>query len=123
MTVVQLAVSGVLCVGFGAAFHGLPTPQALGAALPEILFMGLVSKGLAYVLMAIAQQHISATCVAILVSAEAVFGAAIAAVLLGESLSPTRGLGSLCIILGVIIAARIPAELPERRLPPQAVQP
>lgn len=109
MTVVQLVVSGVLCIGLGAAVHGLAAPQALTAALPEILFMGLVSKGLAYVLIAIAQQHISATCVGIPVSAEAVCGAVIAALVLGESMGQLRGLGSLCIILGVVVAARIPA--------------
>lgn len=123
VTVVQLAVCGLLCTGLGAAFHGLPERAALAAALPEILFMGLVSKGLAYVLMAIAQQHISATCVAILVSAEAVFGAAIAALVLGETMGPLSGTGSLCIILGVVIAARIPVALPENRLSPPLRQP
>ncbi len=113
MTVVQLAVCGLLCTLAGGAFHGFPTVGALTAALPEILFIGLVSKGLAYVLMAIAQQNISATCVAVLVSAEAVFGAMIAAAVLGETLGPIRGGGSLCIILGVIIAARIPATRPD----------
>ncbi len=112
MTVVQLALCGVLCTSFGAIVHGLPSYSMLIAALPEILFLGVVSKGLAYVLMAIAQQHISATCVAVLVSAEAVFGAIIAALVLGETLGPQRGLGGLCIILGVIIAARIPSSLP-----------
>lgn len=123
MTVVQLAVSGVLCLGLGAAFHGFPAPEALAAALPEILFLGLVSKGLAYVLMAIAQQHISATCVAVLVSAEAVFGAMIAAVVLGETLSVTRGIGCLCIILGVVIAASIPTSPPRKRVSALAAQP
>jgi drug/metabolite transporter (DMT)-like permease len=73
--------------------------------------------------MAIAQQHISATCVAILVSAEAVFGALIAAVVLGETLGVTRGIGSLCIILGVVIAARIPPPLPESEVSARAAQP
>lgn len=123
MTTVQLAVSGILCIGLGAAFHGLPAPKALAAALPEILFMGLVSKGLAYVLMAIAQQHISATCVGILVSAEAVFGAAIAALVLGESMGLLRGFGSLCIILGVVIAARIPSGLSDTGLSVRLQQP
>ena len=123
MTFVQLAVCGVLCTSLGAAFHGVPAPSALAAALPEILFMGLVSKGLAYVLMAVAQQHISATCVAMLVSAEAVFGALIAAKVLGETLGPLRGIGSLCIILGVIIVARIPAAVPDTALSTQTRQP
>lgn len=123
MTTVQLAVCGVLCMGAGAGLNGLPSTQALMAAMPEILFMGLVSKGLAYVLMAIAQQHAPATTVAILVSAEAVFGALIAAIVLGETLSPVRGIGGLCIILGVVIAARIPAGVPEAGVPGKAPSP
>ena len=70
-----------------------------------------------------AQQQLSATCVAILVNAEAVFGAVIAAFILGAALGLTRGIGSLCIILGVVIAARIPAQLPERRLSVRTLQP
>ncbi|MCX7287576.1 MAG: DMT family transporter [Rhodobacterales bacterium] len=113
MTAVQLAVCGTLCTGIGAALNGPPTVADLVAALPEILFIGLVSKGLAFMLMAVSQQHISATSIGVIVSAEAVFGAMIAAVLLGETMDVPRGIGSLCIILGVVIAARIPSALPE----------
>lgn len=123
MTVVQLAVCGGLCLVAAAATAGLPSPEALAAALPELLFLGLVSKGLAYMLMAVAQQHISATCVAVLVSAEAVFGGLVAAATLGETLSPLRGVGSFCILLGVIIAARIAATLPSSALSAEFRQP
>ena len=116
MTTVQLAVCGVLCLIMGAAVNGLPSGVSLAAALPEILLLGLVSKGLAYVLMAIAQQHVSASNVAMLVSAEAVFGALIASVLLGETLGSLRAIGCGCIILGVIIAASFPASLPDDRV-------
>jgi drug/metabolite transporter (DMT)-like permease len=109
MTTIQLAVCGVICSGASFALQGPPALQTLTAALPEILFMGLVSKGLAYVLMAIAQQYAPATTVAVLVSAEAVFGALVAALILGETLSLVRGIGSLCIIFGVLLAARIRA--------------
>lgn len=111
MTVVQLTLCGLICISFGGLSYGLPAPGALAAALPEILFIGLVQKGAAYVLIAIAQQHISAVCAGVLVSAEAVFGAMIAALVLGETMGALRGFGSLCIILGVIIAARIPGSL------------
>jgi drug/metabolite transporter (DMT)-like permease len=127
MTAVQLAVSGVICTGTSLALYGLPASGTLAAALPEILFIGLVSKGFAYVLMAIAQQHAPATTVAILVSAEAVFGALVAALVLGETLGLVRGIGTLCIILGVVIAARIPFALPQSAnssvvLPPAAAR-
>ncbi len=123
MTVVQLAVCGVLCTGAGAALHGFPTSSAFAAALPEILFLGLVSKGLAYVLLAIAQQHVSATCAGILVSAEAVFGALVAGIVLGETLGALRGVGCFLIILGVTIAARVSATPPETGRPARAWQP
>jgi drug/metabolite transporter (DMT)-like permease len=109
MTAVQLAVCGVLCTGLGAIVYGPPTHEALTLALPEILFLGLVSNCLAFVLMAMAQQHISATSVGVLASAEAVFGALIAALLLGERLDNLGLAGCMCIIFGVVIAARIPA--------------
>jgi drug/metabolite transporter (DMT)-like permease len=123
MTVVQLAVCGVLCTMIGASIYGPPTMANLVAALPEILFIGIVSKGLAFMLMAVAQQHISATSIGVIVSAEAVFGAMIAAVVLGESLGFLRGAGSLCIILGVIIAARIPLAPGGSRVQKRPVQP
>jgi drug/metabolite transporter (DMT)-like permease len=109
MTTVQLAVCGVVCNSLGAIIYGPPTTEALTVALPEILFLGLVSNCLAFVLMAIAQQHISATSVGVLTSAEAVFGAMIAALMLGERLDSLGLAGCLRVIFGVVIAARIPA--------------
>ncbi len=112
MTSMQLAICGMLCLGLGAASQALPPPRAFLAALPEILFIGLISKGLAYALMAIAQQHVSATCIGVLVSAEAVFGAIVAALVLGETLSTGRAIGSLCIVAAVLVAARVPQSGP-----------
>lgn len=111
LTAVQLLVCGVVCVLSGAVVYGMPSQQALWAALPEILYLGLVSKGLAYAVMATAQQHVSPTCAAVLVSAEAVFGALAAGLFLGESLGWLRILGSGFIILGVTIAALMPARI------------
>lgn len=122
-TVTQLLVSGVLCLSAAAALGRLPGRADLVAALPEILFMGLMAKGIAYVLMAMAQQHLSATVVGILVSAEAVFGAALAAILLGESLTVTQAVGAVCILSGVVIAARIPDQTAPRAPRPAASGP
>jgi len=107
-TLVQLLVSGALGLSMAAGLGHLPAQGDLRAALPDLLFMGVMAKGIAYVLMAAAQQHLSATVVGILVSAEAVFGAALAAILLGESLSAMQALGALCILCGVVIAASLP---------------
>ena len=75
LTVMQLFVCGCVCVVTGALLYGWPSGTALLSAWPELLFIGLISKGLAYALMAKGQEHVSPTCAAILVGAEAVFGA------------------------------------------------
>lgn len=115
MTAVQLWLCGALSTALGLLMAGLPTQTALRLALPEILYLGIVSKGLAYVLMAIAQQKVSASCAGVLVSAEAVFGAMAAALILGETLGLLQGAGCAVIILGIVIAARLPAAVPATR--------
>ena len=108
VTVVQLLTCGVICMVTAAFTYGLPSFDAVVAALPEIMILGAVSKGLAYVLNATAQQHIPAACAAVIISAEAVFGSLAAMLFLGESLSFGRALGAACILVGVVIASSLP---------------
>jgi drug/metabolite transporter (DMT)-like permease len=80
------------------------------AALPQLLLLGIVSTGGAFLLSAIAQQYTPASDAAILMSAESLFGALAAVLLLGESLSPIRMLGA-----GLLLAAIILVQLPDWR--------
>ncbi len=112
LTMVQLLLCGVACMMLSALTYGLPGPHAIVAALPELIVLGLLSKGLAYVLNAVAQQYITATCASVFMSAEAVFGGAAAMILLGETLSPERAVGACFIIAGVVIISCLPASVP-----------
>lgn len=107
VTAQQMVFCGTICMILGAITYGLPALSDVLAAWPELLLMGVMSKGLAYVLNAIAQQHISATCAAMIMTAEAVFGAILAAILLGETLSASRALGAMFILAGVFIVATL----------------
>ena len=109
ITVVQLAICGVVCIALGAATYGLPNRAAVFAAWPEILVLGVLSKGLAYMLSATAQQHIAPACAAVIISAESVFGSLLAMLILGETLSFGRAVGAVCILFGVLIASTRPA--------------
>jgi drug/metabolite transporter (DMT)-like permease len=111
LTVSQLLVCGVASIVVGAVVYGLPSMAAVLAAWPEILFLGLVSKGAAYGLMAAAQAKVSATIASILVSAEAVVGAVAAGIFLGEAPGWMRLSGAGLLIIGVTIAAMIPVEM------------
>jgi drug/metabolite transporter (DMT)-like permease len=108
LTVLQLMFCGAATMLLGIIFYGPPQPFAVIAALPDIIVVGAISKGLAYVLSAKAQQHISASCAMVIVSSEAVFGAAFAVILLGEGLTVSRVLGASFVLLGVVIVSLQP---------------
>lgn len=108
LTVVQLLCCGVVCITLSGSLHGLPKVSDIWAALPEIVMLGVVSKGLAYVLMAMGLRHVSASSGAVLVSAESIFGAACAILILGESPETIRMIGGGVILCAVILAACAP---------------
>jgi drug/metabolite transporter (DMT)-like permease len=105
LTFIQLLITGVVTLVIGLTVY-LPLPSSILAALPEIVIIGVMGKGVAYALNAVAQQHLSASCTAVIVSAEAVFGAMFAFWLLGETLTSVRACGAGLIILGVFVASR-----------------
>ena len=98
-------------LGFGAGFVTEPFSAAnLTAALPQLLFLGVVSTGIGFLLAAIAQQHTPAADASILMSAESLFGALAATLLLGEALTPVRMLGAALLLVAIILV-----QLPGRK--------
>ena len=115
MTVIQLLCCGVVCLGISVFANGLPDAAAVWAALPEIVMLGVVSKGLAYALMALGMRSVSASAGAILVSTESIFGAACAAMFLAERAGYAQGIGGLFIICGVVLASCASERVERRR--------
>jgi drug/metabolite transporter (DMT)-like permease len=102
-TFVQFVVSAVFVAPF-ALWVEHPTVQGIVAAGPEILFLAVFSTAGAFLLMTLAQRHISAPVAVMVVSLESVVGAAGGVILLGESLSPARQAGALLILAAVTMA-------------------
>ena len=111
MTVMQLLCCGVVCLGISVFANGLPQPTAFWAALPEIVMLGVVSKGFAYALMALGMRFVSASAGAILVSTESIFGAACAALFLAERAGYAQVIGGVFIIFGVALASCAPVRI------------
>ncbi len=105
----QFAVTAVIGLAIGIATEPVAY-QGVLAALPELLVIGVVSTGIGFMLTAFAQQHTPAADAAILMSAESLFGALAAALLLGERLSPDRLFGAALLMLAIILV-----QLPEQR--------
>ena len=87
---------------------------AILAAAPELFVAGILSGGLAFSLQAIAQRHTQAADAAVVFSAEAVFAAGAAALLLGERLAPAGWLGC-ALILSAVLAVQLVPLMAERR--------
>jgi drug/metabolite transporter (DMT)-like permease len=102
ITFAQFAFTATVCLIFGLLLEPINL-AGFQSALPELLWLGVASTGLGYLLQAIAQTHTSASEAAVLVSGEAIFGAVFAFVLLGETLNGPALLGALLIISGICL--------------------
>jgi drug/metabolite transporter (DMT)-like permease len=113
----QFLVTAVLALGCGLLFEPLVI-KGMAAALPAILYAGLLSGGVAYTLQVVAQRHTPAAEAALIMSLESVFAALAGALLLGERLTALAGAGCALILLGVMLVELGPGLL--RRMKPRA---
>ncbi|MDD1498502.1 DMT family transporter [Agrobacterium sp. CNPSo 3708] len=109
----QFSVCAILSMVIGALFEPINT-QAIAASIREILYVGLVSSGLAFVLQVIGQRYTTAPQAAIFLSSEALFGALFASLFLGEII-PTAGYVGCAIIFAAILLVELVPELTKRR--------
>ncbi|XKM42547.1 DMT family transporter [Rhizobium ruizarguesonis] len=92
------------------AIGEMPAPASIGAAAPHLFILGVFTTGAAFGLQTWAQRHTSASRAAVIVSAESIFGALGAFVVLQErpGLSTLAGAGLIfCAILLVCVAGPI----------------
>ena len=109
LSAVQFFVCGVLSLILMFIFEQ-PTLSAVLAAWFEILYLGVLSSGVAYTLQIIGQQYSkNPTVASILMSLESVFALSGGAVLLGEQFSAREIIGCVLIFIAIIFA-QLPSE-------------
>jgi drug/metabolite transporter (DMT)-like permease len=108
---IQFAVGAAVALPLGL-WTEAPTLPALRAAAPDLLFLGVVSTAFAFGLMTAAQRYVSASSAAVLTSAESLFGALGAYILLGERTPAVALTGAGLILLGIVLVARADAAPP-----------
>ncbi|MBW8283384.1 MAG: DMT family transporter [Rhizobium sp.] len=113
LATVQFAVCAA-GAGLAAAALEPISLSAVVSALPEILYGGLLSSGVAFVLQIIGQRYTTASQAAIFLSSEALFGALFGAVLLAETLPAIGYLGCGLIFSAMLLVELVP-ELTRRR--------
>ncbi|TPO01110.1 DMT family transporter, partial [Mesorhizobium sp. CU2] len=101
----QFLAAAAIALPLGAIQGNLSLSAACEAG-PELVVLGVFSTAIAFSIQIAAQRFTSASRVAVIVSAESVFGAVGAAIFLGERSSTAGALGA-AIILGSILSVAI----------------
>ncbi len=113
LSAAQFAVTAVLALA--AAF--IVEPISLAAvrdAAPEILYVGIFSSGIAFSLQIIGQRYTTSSQAAIFLSSEALFGAALGALVLGEKISALGYVGCALMFAAMLLVEIVP-EIARRR--------
>ena len=85
-----------------------PSLSGIYNELGPILYVGVMSTGIAYTLQIIGQRYVQPSTAAITLSLESVFGTLTAWIILSQLLSATQIMGCFLIIIGVLAAQLIP---------------
>lgn len=101
--------------GIGGALLEPIGADAIAGSLTEILYAGLLSSGLAFVLQIIGQRYTTAPQAAIFLSSEALFGAIFGALLMGDSL-PAIGYAGCAMMFTAMLLVEVVPELGRRRV-------
>ncbi|CCF20032.1 Transporter [Pseudorhizobium banfieldiae] len=109
----QFATCSVLALSFAVPTETIGW-EVIRASAAEILYVGLISSGLAFVLQVIGQRYTTAPQAAIFLSSEALFGSFLGALLLGEILPPIGYVGCAIIFTTMLLVELVP-ELTRRR--------
>jgi drug/metabolite transporter (DMT)-like permease len=108
LSVVQFGICAILGI-IGALMLEPVSWSMIRGALPEMLFAGIFSSGLAFSLQAIGQRHTTPAQAAVFLSSESLFAAFFGALLLGERISGIGYLGCLLIFAAILAVEIIPA--------------
>ena len=102
----EFLTAGALCLVPAFVFEN-PSAASLCAAAAPILYMGILSSGVAYTLQAVGQQMLRNPSLASLcMSFESVFAAIAGWLFLHQSLSPQKMLGCAVMFAAILIAQR-----------------
>lgn len=96
-TACVLSIVGLVFTG-GFAFH------ASTKSILAVLYLGVVSTTITYLLQTVSQKYVDETRSAIILSMEAVFGTIFSVILLGEQITTRMIIGSALILAAVLVS-------------------
>ncbi|MCB9991513.1 MAG: DMT family transporter [Rhodospirillales bacterium] len=115
LSAIQYAVCAALSLG-GAVLLETITWDGIIAALPSLLYAGILSGGIAYTFQIIAQQHTPASDAAIILSGEALFAALGGVLIMNDHLNPLAWGGCGVIFTAILMVELYPIWQKRRRM-------
>lgn len=109
LSCVQFFVAGVVSLVFAVIFEK-PALADLLPAWGSLLYVGVLSSGVAYTLQIVGQQNVDPTVASLLMSLESVFAALSGWIVLGQPLSLRELAGCALVFCAVVLA-----QLPDKR--------
>ncbi|PST22289.1 EamA/RhaT family transporter [Mesorhizobium plurifarium] len=119
LSMTQFAVCAVAGCVLAGLFEPL-SPDAIRGALPQILYAGIFSSGIAFICQVVGQRYTTAPQAAIFLSSEALFAALFGVLLLGEIIPPVGYVGCAVIFLAMLAVELVPELAKKRREAAQA---
>jgi len=113
LSTAQFAVTGACALVVAIVAEPISW-AAVWAAAPEILYVGIFSSGVAFSLQVIGQRYTTSSQAAIFLSSEALFGASLGALLLGETMPPLGYAGCALMFTAMLLVEVVP-EITRRR--------
>ncbi len=103
LTTIQFAVTAACCWTVWAIFEPMPSAVPFRAFL-EVGYLTVFATAIALVFQSVGQKHTNPAAAAVILSLEAVFGAAASVVILGERITAVRAAGFVAIFFAVILS-------------------
>ncbi len=101
----------ILCFFYSLPFIFIfenPTIDGISKEIFELLYVGVMSSGIAYTLQVFGQRYVKPSTAAITFSLEGVFGSLAAWVILSQFLTNVQIFGCFLILIGVLVAQLLP---------------
>ena len=111
MSCIQFFSAGVFNTALALIFESPIAFPSLGEAILPVLYLGIVSSGIAYTLQIIGQRDVAPATASIILSLESVFGVIAAAIFGGADMTAREYAGCAIVFAAVILSQVDPIEL------------
>ena len=105
LTIVQMITCAVISLAAALMFEDVP-PQMSGQTMGSILYLGLLSTCLAYLVQTVAQKHTTPSHASLIMSLECVIGCILSVIIFKDVFTPLMWVGSAITFSSVILSQR-----------------